>query len=226
VGEAIGQMLPAAVGVAISPFPIIASVLLLGTPRGRMNGPAFVLGCALGTAVVGTVVLVVAAGASASEDDGDPATWVSALELVLGLLLLLLGAKQWRGRPRAGETAPAPKWMSALDSFNPPKALGAGVVLTALNPKNLILTVAGAAAIAQTGIPAGEQAVALALFVLIGCIGVATPVAIAFVMGDRSRELLDGIKDWLGRNNTVIIVVILALIGAKLIGDAIAGFSG
>jgi len=225
MGEAIGQMLPAAVGVAISPFPIIASVLLLGTPRGRVNGPAFVLGCALGTAVVGTIVLVLAAGASASES-GAPATWVSVLELALGLLLLLYAFKQWQGRPRARETGPTPKWMSALDGFGPPKALGAGVVLTALNPKNLILTVAGAAAIAQTGIPAGEQAVALALFVVIGCLGVATPVVIAFAMGERSDSLLDGIKNWMARNNTVIMVVILALIGVKLIGDAISGLSG
>jgi threonine/homoserine/homoserine lactone efflux protein len=222
VGEAIDQILPAAVGVAISPFPIIASVLLLGTRRGRVNGPAFVLGCALGTAVVGTIVLVVAAGASASES-GAPATWVSVLQLVLGLLLLLVALKQWRGRPLAGETAPRPKWMSALDGFGPPKALGAGVVLTAFNPKNLILTIAGAAAIAQTGISAGEQAIALAVFVVIGCLGVAIPVVIALAMGDRSRALLDGIQSWMARNNTVIMVVILALIGAKLIGDGIAG---
>jgi threonine/homoserine/homoserine lactone efflux protein len=225
MGDAIGQMLPAAVGVAISPFPIIASVLFVGTPRGRVTGPAFVLGCALGTAVVGTLVLVLAAGASASES-GEPATWALILELVLGLLLLLVAFKHWRGRPRAGEEAPRPKWMSALDDFGPAKALGAGVVLTALNPKNLLLTIAGAAAIAQTGIPAGEQAVALAVFVVIACLGVATPVVIAFAMGDRSRELLDGIQDWMARNNTVIMVVILTIIAVKLIGDAISGFSG
>ena len=219
-------MLPAAVGVAISPFPIIASVLFVGTPRGRANGPAFVLGCALGTAVVGTIVLVVAAGASASEDDGDPATWVSVLELVLGLLLLLVALKQWRGRPprrrdsSGAEVDERPRRASARRRRSAPASSS-----TALNPKNLILTVAGAAAIAQTGIPAGEQAVALALFVVIGCLGVATPVAIALAMGDRSRALLDGIKDWMARNNTVIMVVILALIGVKLIGDAISGFS-
>ena len=38
------------------------------------------------------------------------------------------------------------------------------------------LLLAGAAAIAQTGSPAGEQAVALVLFVVIGCLGVATPL--------------------------------------------------
>ena len=44
MGEAIGQSLPLAVGVALSPMPIIAVVLLLTTPAARRNGPAFVLG--------------------------------------------------------------------------------------------------------------------------------------------------------------------------------------
>ena len=66
MGEAIGQMLPAAVGVAISPLPIVAVVLMLVTPRGRVNGPAFVLGWMLGLAVVGAIVLGVASGVSAS----------------------------------------------------------------------------------------------------------------------------------------------------------------
>jgi threonine/homoserine/homoserine lactone efflux protein len=224
MGAAIGQMLPAAVGVAISPFPIIGSVLFVGTPRGRVNGPAFVLGCALGIALVGAIVLLAAGGLSAS-DEGAPATWVSVLQLALGALLVLAALKQWRGRPRAGEEVPTPKWMTAVDGFGPPKAFGAGLVLGGINPKNLLLTVAGAASIAQTGIPAGEQALALAIFVVIGCLGVTAPVAIAFGMGDRSRGLLDEIKTWLTRNNPAIMVVILALIGAKLIGDGIGGFS-
>jgi threonine/homoserine/homoserine lactone efflux protein len=217
-------MLPSAVGVAISPIPIIAVVLMLVTPRGRMNGPAFVLGWWLGLALVGTVVLLVAGGASATED-GEPATWVAVVELVLGLLLLLVAFRQWRSRPREGVEAPMPKWMQALDTFTPPKALGAGAVLAGANPKNLLLTVAGATAIAQVGIPGGEEAVALAAFILIASIGVALPVVLALAMGDRSRALLDSLKGWMGRNNAVIMVVLLTIIGAKLIGDAISGFA-
>ena len=47
--------------------------------------------------------------------------------------------------------------MTALDGFGPPKAFGTGVVLGGINPKNLLLTVAGAASIAQTGIPPGSR---------------------------------------------------------------------
>jgi hypothetical protein len=43
MGEAIGQLLPFAVGVAVSPMPIVAVVLMLVTPRAWSNGPAFLL---------------------------------------------------------------------------------------------------------------------------------------------------------------------------------------
>jgi threonine/homoserine/homoserine lactone efflux protein len=213
MGDAIGQMLPSAVGVAISPVPIVAVVLMLVTARGRVNGPAFLLGWWVGLAIVGTVVLLVAGSAGAT-DEGEPATWVSVLELVLGALLLLVAFRQWQGRPQGDAEPPMP-----------PKAAGAGVLLSALNPKNLLLTVAGATAIAQAGIPGGEEAVALAVFVLIASLGVGAPIAIYFALGERAGPLLERLKGWMAHNNAVIMAVLLLIIGVKLIGDAISGFS-
>src|SRR5579862_7099421 len=102
MGQAIGGMLPAAVGVAISPLPIVAVVLMLVTPRGRVNGPAFVGGWWLGLGIVGAIVLSVSNGAGATSE-GKPATWVSWLELVLGLALFAVAARQWRSRPHGTE---------------------------------------------------------------------------------------------------------------------------
>ena len=115
--------------------------------------------------------------------------------------------------------------MGAIDSFTPPKALGAGIVLSALNPKNLILTIAGMAAIVRAGIPGDEEAVALAVFTVVASMGVAIPVVMFFVLGDRSGPLLARVKDWMAQNNAVIMAVILLLIGAKLIGDAISALA-
>jgi threonine/homoserine/homoserine lactone efflux protein len=224
MGDAIGDMLPAAVGVAISPLPIIAVVLILATPRGRVNGPAFLVGSILGMAAAGTAVLLIAGGVGADDESG-PAAWVSWLKLALGVLVLALAVQQWRARPRRDEEPATPKWMAALESFTAPKAAGAGVVVSGLNPKNLVLVVAGAVAIAQTGIPAGEQAVALAVFTLIGSIGVATPLVISLVLGERSAGLLERLKTWMIANSSVIMAVLLLLIGAKLVGDAIGGLS-
>ena len=59
MGAAIGEMLPLAIGIAISPLPIIAVILMLTTPKARTNGLAFLGGWLLGLAVVGAIVLVV-----------------------------------------------------------------------------------------------------------------------------------------------------------------------
>ena len=224
MADAIGQVLSLGVGVALSPVPIIAVVLMLGTPRARANGPAFVLGWILGLAVVGTIVLVVAGGADASEND-EPADWVGWLKIVLGVLLALVAVRQWRGRPRAGEEAAMPKWMRAIDRFTPGRSMAIAVALSAINPKNLLLTVGAAAAIAQAGVSTGDQAIALAVFVLVGTLGPGAPVAIYFVLGDRATRILDELKTWMAAHNSAIMAVLCLVIGAKLIGDGISGLA-
>ncbi|HTA14000.1 MAG TPA: GAP family protein, partial [Solirubrobacteraceae bacterium] len=99
MGQAIGQALSFGVGVALSPVPIIAVVLMLATPHGRVNGPAFIAGWVFGLAAAGTILLLGASGAEASSS-GAPAEWVSIVKIVLGAVLLGLAARQWRGRPR------------------------------------------------------------------------------------------------------------------------------
>jgi threonine/homoserine/homoserine lactone efflux protein len=225
MGQAIGDFLPSAIVVAISPLPIIAVVLMLVTPRGRVNGPLFVAGWGLGLAIVGVIVLSVA-GTAGATGSGGPATWVDWLFLVLGLGLVGLAARQWRGRPHGDEEPVTPKWMGALDHFTPVKAGGAGVVLSALNPKNLLLALAAGISIAEAGISKGEEVASYVVFVVIASIGVAAPLVIYFAMGERSGEILQRMKTWLGHNNAVIMAVLLLVIGVKLIGNAISGFSG
>ncbi|MBM2823822.1 MAG: hypothetical protein HW413_2568, partial [Thermoleophilia bacterium] len=65
MGQAIGDILPLAIGVAISPVPIIAVVLMLGTPQARANGPAFAAGWVAGLTIVGAIVLLLASGNAA-----------------------------------------------------------------------------------------------------------------------------------------------------------------
>ncbi len=224
MGEAIGQVLPLGVVVGLSPIPIIAVILMLVTPRAEVNGPAFLVGWLAGLTTVGVVVFLIASRAGASGGD-EPALWVDVLLLMLGLLMLLIALKQWRGRPRASEEPKTPTWMESVDDFTSAKSAGAGVVLSAANPKNLAMAVAAAAEIAQLGVSAGDEAVAYAVFVLVGTIGVAVPVAMYFVLGERARPILDGTKGWMERNNAVVMSVLLLVIGAKLVGDAISGFS-
>ena len=217
-------MLPFAVGIAISPIPIVAIVLMLGTDNAKSDSLSFLVGWIVAMAAAGAFLLAVI-GSSDPTDNGAPADWSSTLKLVLGIVLLGLAVKQWRNRPRPGEDAPMPKWMSSVEGFTPVKSAGLGVVVSVVNPKNLILIIGGATAIAQTDAAGSDQAIAWAIFVLIATIGVAAPVVIYFAMGDKAAAILDDLKGWMARNNAAIMAVILVIIGVKMIGDAITGFS-
>ena len=225
MGKAIGGSLPLAVGIALSPIPIIAVVLMLTSHRAKVNGPAFVAGWLLGLGIVGAIVLSLAGPAGASKS-GSPAAWVSWIKIVLGVLLLLVAARQFRSRPHGDEQPQMPKWMSTIDKTTPVAAVGLAAVMSGANPKNLLLAVAGAAAIAGTGISGGEQAIAYLIFALIATLGVGIPVGIYFAMGTRSEALLAGLKDWMSAHNAVIMSVLCLVIAAKLIGDAITGLAG
>ncbi|MFL1380869.1 MULTISPECIES: GAP family protein [unclassified Nocardiopsis] len=220
MGAAIGQSLPIAIGVLISPLPIVAVVLMLVSRRAKANATAFLLGWFLAIGVVATVVAF-AAGAAAPGDDGSPA-WAGWVKIVLGVLLLFLALRQWQGRPRQGVEPPAPAWMAAIDAFTPVKALGLAVLLGAVNPKNLLLVVSGGAAIAAAA-PGDTtaQVVAAVVFAIVASVGVGAPLVVYLSMGTRAAGLLDDLKNWMIHYNAVIMAVLLLVIGAKMIGDGI-----
>jgi threonine/homoserine/homoserine lactone efflux protein len=118
-----------------------------------------------------------------------------------------------------------PKWMASVDRTTPIAAAGLGLLSSGANPKNLLLAVSGATAIAQTGIPGGEQVVAYVVFTVIGTLGVAIPVGVQVALGARSATLLARLKDWMGRYNAVIMSVLCLVFGVKVIGDAISGLA-
>jgi len=225
LGEAIGSLLPAAVAVAISPIPIIAVIVMLGTPKAKVNGPAFGVGWIVGLSAVSTIVLLVTNGVGASDPDSGASTGGNTFQLVLGVVLLALAAKQWRKRPAAGEEAEMPKWMDGVDHFAPPMAAGMGVLLSAVNPKNLILAMSAGAAIGQAGLSGGEDVIAIAVFVVIGSVTVVGAVLFYLVGGARSESALASMKSFMATHNAVIMTVLLLVLGAKILGQGIAGLS-
>ncbi len=220
MGPAISEILPLAVGVMISPLPIVAVILMLLSPRARANGPSFLLGWIVGLGVVSAVVYVIADSADVATDSSASDT-TSTTKVVLGVILMLLALRHWRGRPGPGESSPPPKWMGAIDNITPVKAVGLGVLLSAVNPKNLILTVGAAAAIAQTNPSTGDAVVAIIVFVLIGSLTIIVPVAAYLIGGARAQTMLDGWKSWLEEHNAAVMTVVLLLIGVVLVGKGL-----
>jgi len=219
MGEAVGQVLVFAIGVALSPVAIIATVVILSTPRAKVNGPAFALGWVAGLVGAGAVLLLLG-GSLGLGDGGDPSTRSSYIKLGLGILLVLVAVRRFRSRISDGANEKEPGWLKTLDEFDVVKVLGLAV-LAALNPKNLVLLAGAMMAITQSDADTGGQIAGLAVFVVLGSVGTVTPIVIDRVMGDRAEPLLARLRGWMTRESSVIIAVICLLIGAKLIGDAL-----
>jgi threonine/homoserine/homoserine lactone efflux protein len=223
VGTVIGDLLPLAVGVAISPIPIIAVILMLLSKRPGGTSIGFLLGWVAGIVAVTTVVLVLVG--QAKNTATAPSTLSSVLKLVFGLLLLLVGIRQWQGRPKEGQPARMPKWMSAIDSFTFGKALGLGVLLSAVNPKNLLMCLGAGTTIGAGHLSAGGDVVAVALFTALAASTVAAPVFIYLSAREKMAQPLTNARGWLARNNMTVMAVLMLVIGVALIGKGIGGLT-
>lgn len=204
-----------AVGIAISPVPIAVLTMILSGRQARTLGSSFALGWAAG--VTGsTVALVALVGATADESP----LWITVPEPVLGLAFLALAAWIWRGRDRE-RPAQAPRWLVAIDGLTPGRSAGLGLALAAANPKNLGLVLAAAIALAEANATSGGTAAAATLFVMIGTAGVAVPLALTLAAPGRSHAALASFRGWLVRYDAVVLTVVGAAIGAKLLYDGL-----
>jgi threonine/homoserine/homoserine lactone efflux protein len=219
----VGDLLPLALGVAISPVPIIATILMLLAPQAKGTSIGFLVGWVAGIVVAVTVFEVIAATAGLDDGTSSSSSVTAWIKIVLGALLLLFGVRQWRKRPKAGEVAALPKWMAAIDSFTFVRALGLGFLLSAVNPKNLLMCIAAGSTIGSAGLGASEVVAAIAIFTLIAASTVAVPVVGFLVAHERLRQPLDELRTWLQANNVAVMSVLLLVIAVVLLGQGIGG---
>jgi threonine/homoserine/homoserine lactone efflux protein len=223
MGALIGSLLPLAVGVAISPVPIIAVILMLLSKRAGSTSVGFLIGWLLGIVLATVIFWLISRAADLSNDDGEPSTTQAWIQLVLGVLLLLLGVMQWRKRPKAGEVATMPKWMASIEDFTFVKALGLAFLLSAVNPKNLMMFVGAGVALGTATGSTGTAIVALLVFTLLAGSTVLVPVVGYLSAKDRVKPWLEDLRVWLTANNAAVMSVLLVVLGVSQLGKGLGG---
>lgn len=219
--DALPALLPLAAGVALSPFPVVASVLVLSGPRGRPAGLAFAAGWLAGLGALTAAAMLLIGGL-----DGEGGTPAALLRLALGAALLVAAVRKWRGRPRAGETPPPPGWITALHDVAPGRAALVGAGLGGLNPKNIAFAAAAASSIGALGLDRGPAARAGLLFVALGSASVLAALAVRLAGGRRADGWLDSVRGFMIQNAAVILMVVFVVLGVGLIGEGLAGLTG
>ena len=146
------------------------------------------------------------------------------IQLLLGAGLLVLALGQWRKRPKHGEEPALPKWMPAIDKVSFPLALGLGFLLSAVNPKNLLMAAAAGVDIGDAALSVGSTIWVIVIYAVIAASTVLIPVVGYLVAAERLRGPLDALRVWLAHENAVIMAVLLLVIGISLIGKGIGSF--
>ncbi|MDE0545203.1 GAP family protein [Microbacterium sp. C7(2022)] len=219
----IGDILPVALGVAVSPIPIIAAILMLLSPKARVTSVGFLLGWVVGIVLASTIFTLLASVLPSGDDDA-PTPIKGIIHLVLGALLLVLALRNWRKRPGPGEEPEMPKWMQAIDSMSFAGAAGLGALLSGVNPKNLLLSASAGVTIGSAALGTGLTIAAIAVFTLIAASTVLVPVVGYLLAADRLRGPLDALRGWLARENALIMALLLLVLGVVLIGKGIGSF--
>ncbi|MGH8432459.1 MAG: GAP family protein, partial [Solimonas sp.] len=173
--QAIGELLPLAVAVSISPLPIIAMIVLLMSPHARTSTPAFMLGWILAIATV-LVVAALLSDAFGGRNVGASAPIVPAIKLLLGGTMLYMAWREWHARPKAGHRAELPHWLTTVEHMGPLAAAGTGFGIYAANPKNLTVGVSAAVLFQSFGMPAGAALIVGTLYVLVASSTVVLPI--------------------------------------------------
>jgi len=219
--EALKDAFPMSLGLALSPFPLIAIIIILMTPKAKSNSLWFLLGWILGIYGIGLLILIIP-GLGSKHD--TPSIYSGAIRIALGLSLLIFAFKTWLDRPRSGDEIVTPKLFLSIDKFGLRKSMLTGFLFSAANVKNMAFSAAGTVRINQS-LPENESIfIALLLFSLIGSLTLIFPVVI-YVFAEKKIEPTFLLwKKWLIKNNAMVLIILLGVIGLMLVKSGVGIF--
>jgi threonine/homoserine/homoserine lactone efflux protein len=216
----IGDILPLAAVVAANPINVIFMVLMLLSPGGKRTSASYLAGWTVGLVALMSVVILVGALLVGGDGDASRPTFVG-LETALGLGLLYLAWRKWRGRPAKGETAELPAWMGAVDTMSVPRSFGMGLMLAVANPKNIMLVASAGLMIAAADLRTASVVITVIVFVVLSTLPIGGPFVAYRVAPERVDRPLQEVRDWLVGNSAAILAALLFVIGLNIIGKAI-----
>jgi len=220
----VGDMLPLAIGVMISPLSIVAVISMLLTRRGRGSSLTFLFGWVLGLIIIGSIVFSIA-GMRDYSPGSEPSIAASIIKLLAGVLLLFLATTMWRISIR-GEQPKLLAQINAMKTFTPVKAFGLGLLLSAAYPKNLTLTLIAALTIVQAQVSTLLNIEVFVIFIIICSILIIIPVFASFVLGDAAPQMLNRWKAWNEKHYTAVMVIILIGLATMNLGKGLTGLLG
>lgn len=211
-----------ALAAMMSPTTLAFSVfaLVLGD-RPLRTGFWFFLGAFGATLIVGVVAAFVLGNAAASPGNSPPKTWVSVLDIVFGVLVLIYVSRAVRRPLDPAKTASMVDRMSKVASSPVIAIIGAGAALA--NPGGFVPI--ALKDVSQLNPSAGEYIVYWVIFAVVSLLPLALALVALLVAHDWALGVLRGARGWLERHARTVAAAILVLLAAALLRNGIVGLT-
>jgi threonine/homoserine/homoserine lactone efflux protein len=203
---------------AASPTALLATLVVLGGGRGRVNGIALAAAVLLGQLAAFLVAFFIGSAVTPKGND----TAADYVELVAGLALLAIAL---HGRPpheqrEAGESPRTEALFEKLKHVTPAVSFGIGLLL-GIGAKRLTITILAAASVALSGLAPAEEVGLGALYVLIATSVVWIPVGIYLFFGTHADELMERARVWITDNERMLTFISALAVGGVFVVDAL-----
>jgi hypothetical protein len=204
----------AALGLAVaftSPVSVVTVIVLLTMPSGRRRALAFVCGWLIAVAAIGALMLFVLQGQDFGSRSSNPSRAASALEILLGSLLLIWAVVAFRRREPTTREPSTPGWLRRIEGTHWLLAIAVGAVMLSYG-----LTLAAASEILKANLNRIDTAIAVLVFAVTSIITVAAPIVVVIAAPERAAERLVAWKAWLLGNSRAVVLVVLMVVAAFL----------
>ena len=205
----LGQTLPYALGILLSPLPVIPALFMLLGPRPRQSSIGYAVGWCCGVAFFTEIFVLISVFITNIE---STPRWLSWALIPLGIALLLLAIKRWSERHKP---QPLPGWMSALETAPPAKAFGLGFLLTIVSSP--VFLIGAGLTIGTASQAAAKDALDVLTFTAIASGLVILPVVLYLIAGKSVTSALLASKQWLERNYATVSTIILFVFGVLIL---------
>jgi len=201
--------------ITLEPIPLTAFILVLASKGGARKGAAFIFGWLASLAIV-IAITVLATGNAPPKSSTAPSLAALAAKLLIGVVLVVIGVRQYRKLGQPKKPKKQPKWQTGIDNMSPLYAMGLAPLV---QPWGLVA--AGVAVIVEAKLSSWESYVALFLFCIVST-GVYLFMEIyAAFRAERSQAMLASLRNWLDTHTDQVIVVVSLVLGFWLIGKSI-----
>ena len=207
------HVLPLALGAAISPTILTIGIIILAGQHGRARMTIFaVVNIVLMTAIAVIGLKVFAHAVNSNSKDSVSAA-SAAVDIVLGVVLILLGIRTWYH----GESEKTDKPKDTDSALHPVRYVLLAAAFTLTNFTTLILYGPALKTIALAKLPSGDEILITAVLIVIVTITAWMPLLASVIAPKPAGRVLDAVNTFTTVHRRAISIAVLLVFGVYLL---------